>query len=78
MALKMKKKQLENYLQQLDTLESLGFPRDAWELEQYPTRVDIASEALTNLQLQESAIDGRTIMDQVYWLLGVCYWELKE
>jgi predicted RNA methylase len=63
MALKMKKKQLENYLQQLDTLESLGFPRDAWELEQYPTPVTIASEALTNLQLQESAIDGRTIID---------------
>jgi hypothetical protein len=44
MALKMKKKQLENYLQQLDTLESLGFPRDAWELEQYPAPVTIASE----------------------------------
>lgn len=61
--LRMKQKVLESALESLDTLESAGFPRDAWILEQYPTPPSIAAEFLTKLQMEESAIEGKTILD---------------
>ena len=60
---RMKQKHIESRLQCLDTLESAGLPRDAWILEQYPTPPSIAAEFLTSLQMQESAITGKTVLD---------------
>lgn len=62
--LKMKKKKLESYLQELDSLESSQLPRDAWYMEQYPTPPSVAAEVLTQILLQaRETIEGKIVMD---------------
>ena len=60
---RVKQGQLECHLQQLDTLESQGFQRHAWSLEQYPIPPSVASECLSRLQLEHSAFEGKRVAD---------------
>ena len=58
-----KNKQIEAFLQQLDTLETKGIQPDAWNLEQYPTPPRLAVESLRAIQERYGDIEGKKILD---------------
>lgn len=61
--LRIKNKKLLSFLQEMDTLETAGYPRHVWDMEQYPTPPDVASELLIGLELEEKAIEGKYVID---------------
>ena len=59
----MRQKNVESFLQRLETLQSSGIQPDAWKLEQYATTPHIAANILTYIQTYYGDIDGKRVAD---------------
>ena len=62
-ACRMRQKNVESFLQRLETLQSSGIRPDAWKLEQYATTPHIAASILTYIQTYYGDIEGKRVAD---------------
>ena len=62
-ACRMRQKNVESFLQRLETLQSSGIRPDAWKLEQYTTPPHIAASILTYIQTYYGDIEGKRVTD---------------